>query len=338
MNILINCVGRRNYLVDYFRDALGGTGKVFTSNSYREASGMCVSDRAFVVPPIVHPEYIDTMLSLCVENEVDLLLTLYDLDVVALAGAREAFTAKGTYVLAPPLEVAEMALDKWQTQLIAERIGMRSPMTYRTLEDAMAAIENNAIHFPVIIKPRFGMASIGIEMVYDMKELKLIAALLALRTNPDYRAKISINNSTEFLYQEYLGGEEFGIDVLNDLSGQYVNSYVKKKISRSQGETNSIITVRDAEIERECEKLAASLAFEGVIDVDIIRHEDALYLLEINPRFGGMYPFTHVAGVNIPAAIIAWMKHEQPKPEWLEMRTGVISVKGFQLFVCENAD
>lgn len=338
MNILINCVGRRNYLVDYFRDALGGTGNVFTSNSFREASGMCVSDRAFVVPPIVHPEYIDTMLSICVDNEVDLLLTLYDLDVVALAGARESFKEKGTYALVPPLEVAEMALDKWQTQYIATKIGMRSPKTFLSLEDVLGAIDIGDVQFPLIIKPRYGMASIGIEVVYDKKELHLIAELLALRTNPDYRSKISINNSTEFLFQEYLGGEEFGIDVLNDLSGHYVNSYVKQKMSRSQGETNSIITVRDPEIEKECEKLASALDFGGVIDVDIIRHDNALYLLEINPRFGGMYPFTHVAGVNIPAAIIAWMKHEQPKPEWLEMRTGVISVKGFQLFICENGD
>ena len=33
-------------------------------------------------------------------------------------------------------------------------------------------------------------------------------------------------------------------------------------------------------------------------------------VLELNPRFGGGYPFSYEAGVNMPKAIISWLKGE----------------------------
>ena len=30
----------------------------------------------------------------------------------------------------------------------------------------------------------------------------------------------------------------------------------------------------------------------------------------MNARFGGGYPFSHLAGVNLPMAIIKWLKNE----------------------------
>jgi carbamoyl-phosphate synthase large subunit len=34
-------------------------------------------------------------------------------------------------------------------------------------------------------------------------------------------------------------------------------------------------------------------------------------VLELNPRFGGGYPFSYEAGANMPKAILNWLKGEQ---------------------------
>jgi carbamoyl-phosphate synthase large subunit len=50
-------------------------------------------------------------------------------------------------------------------------------------------------------------------------------------------------------------------------------------------------------------------------------------VLELNPRFGGGYPFTHRAGANLPAALIAWAAGETIDPRWLVMQPDVATAK-----------
>jgi carbamoyl-phosphate synthase large subunit len=71
----------------------------------------------------------------------------------------------------------------------------------------------------------------------------------------------------------------------------------------------------------------------GVLDVDVIEQDGILYVLEFNPRFGGCYPFSHMAGANLPAAYVAWALGMQPDPSWLRVRAGVKCFKDFMLVV-----
>jgi carbamoyl-phosphate synthase large subunit len=50
-------------------------------------------------------------------------------------------------------------------------------------------------------------------------------------------------------------------------------------------------------------------------------------VLEMNPRFGGGYPFSHVAGANLPAALIAWVSGQPINPDWLTIKSDVLSSK-----------
>ena len=46
------------------------------------------------------------------------------------------------------------------------------------------------------------------------------------------------------------------------------------------------------------------------------------YISEINPRFGGGYPFSHENGCNLPQAIVNWVKGENVPQHMLEAETG----------------
>ena len=50
MNILFTCAGRRNYLLQYFRDALSGTGKIIGVDSDINATALQEVDVAREVP------------------------------------------------------------------------------------------------------------------------------------------------------------------------------------------------------------------------------------------------------------------------------------------------
>lgn len=52
-----------------------------------------------------------------------------------------------------------------------------------------------------------------------------------------------------------------------------------------------------------------------------------VYVLEMNCRFGGQYPFTHNAGVNIPLLIIKWLEGQPTDHNLTTQKNGVKSCK-----------
>ena len=74
-------------------------------------------------------------------------------------------------------------------------------------------------------------------------------------------------------------------------------------------------------------RVSASLGHLGIMDADGFMTPEEPVILELNPRFGGGYPFSHEAGANVPAALIAWAAGRPANPEWLRVRYGVFGAK-----------
>lgn len=75
-------------------------------------------------------------------------------------------------------------------------------------------------------------------------------------------------------------------------------------------------------------KIGEALGHVGNLDVDIMQRADGAYcVLELNPRFGGGYPFSYEAGVNMPLAIIKWLRCEYVDPSILQPEYGRMFAK-----------
>ena len=46
-----------------------------------------------------------------------------------------------------------------------------------------------------------------------------------------------------FFFQEFIEGEEYGMDILNSTDGNYVHSFTKKKLMIKNGETYSAVSL-----------------------------------------------------------------------------------------------
>jgi carbamoyl-phosphate synthase large subunit len=53
----------------------------------------------------------------------------------------------------------------------------------------------------------------------------------------------------------------------------------------------------------------------------------------MNPRIGGGYPFSHIAGANLPAALIAWASGQTPDRAWFNIRPNVAASRCDDLLV-----
>jgi len=122
--------------------------------------------------------------------------------------------------------------------------------------------------------------------------------------------------------------DEFGLDIMNDLDSNNVAVSVKQKLAMRAGETDKAVTRDLPEIYEIGKKIGTALMHVGNLDVDIMQRANGDYcVLELNPRFGGGFPFSYEAGVNLPKAIIEWVKGNKIDSSILHPKYGMMFSK-----------
>jgi carbamoyl-phosphate synthase large subunit len=102
------------------------------------------------------------------------------------------------------------------------------------------------------------------------------------------------------------------------------------------GETDKAITVKSSWLEGIGEAIGRNLGHIGVLDCDAIVSEDRCYVLDLNPRFSGCYPFSQIAGANLPAAFVAWANSKQPDARWLRVEPDIVASKYEEVVVVQK--
>lgn len=274
------------------------------------APALQVADVKIQVPAVYDSKYIDITLDICKEQKIDALISLNDLELPILAENKAKFEVLGVTVIVSDPDVIDICFDKYKTAQWVESIGLNAPKTYVTLASAKEALTKGEIAFPLFLKPRWGSGSIGLETIDDMEELDIYYHLLMKKIKKTILATASVGNEY-IMIQEKLTGNEYGLDVMNDLEGNNVAVSVKQKLAMRAGETDKAITVDLPEVREMGATIGSNLKHIGNLDVDIMQRANGDYcVLELNPRFGGGYPFSYEAGVNLPKAIILWVKGE----------------------------
>lgn len=246
MNILITSVGRRSYLVTYFRDALRKAsvqGEIHVSNSSPISPAFRLADKTVVTPIVYSDDYIPFLLEYCQVNNIDAVISLFDVDL------------------------------------------------------------------PVLVKNRRKFEEIN-------------------DTHLKYESAVS---SQRVVIQEYIEGEEYGLDVINDLEGNYRTTIVKRKYGMQSGETDCAKIVEAPDIVEISKKIACRFRHYGNLDVDVIKKDSKFIVIDMNARFGGGYPFSHIAGVDLPLAIVMWLQGAEVKDDILKAENDVFAQKDISI-------
>lgn len=291
MNILFSTVGRRGYIVDYFREHLPKDSVLIGTSDRNDCtteytSGFSHCDKSYIVPSIKNEsEYIEKLLDICKTEKVDIILSFYDYDTYILSQYIDKFKAIDVKPVISSREVNTIAFDKIETFKFLTAEGFYTPWTMTADE----AKEKEIPSYPVIVKPRFGFGSNAISFAHNKEEV-------------DFFLKYYDNE--DMMVQEFIEGDEYSFDILNDFDGKAVTAVVKKKMKMRSGETDQGYAIK-SEKYRDCAlKLGNRLGHTGPLDVDFFIRDGNPYILELNPRFGGGYPATHLSGLNFPKLLI----------------------------------
>jgi carbamoyl-phosphate synthase large subunit len=208
------------------------------------------------------------------------------------------------------------------------------PHTFDSLAAARTALSRGKIAFPLVVKPRWGVSSIGLHLPVEDEELELFYRVTQKQIEHGFLAELSTTDSKRnVLIQERLLGEEYGMDVVNDLNGNYVCTFIKRKIRMRAGQTDQAVTVRDDRLEMIGQIIGERLGHVGLLDCDAFITKHGCYVIDTNPRIRGGYPFSHIAGANLPAALIAWASGQPPDPAWFRIEPNVAASRCETLLV-----
>lgn len=327
MNVLLTSVGRRAYMVKYFKEALGPEGKVHVCNSDDQTVAFHYADAHVVSPLIYAPGYIPFLLDYCRDNQIHMLLSLFDIDLLVLARNKARFAEIGVEVVVSPPDFIEICNDKWNTYRYLSRYGFHTPRTFCSYRETVQALEAGVLSFPVVVKPRFGCGSISVAVAQDMEELAFLYKRGCREVTQSYLKYESQMAEKKMIFQQCLTGQEYGADIIHDLKGQHRGVIVRRKLAMRSGETDIAELVDEPAIEEDLTRLSQLTGHIGNLDCDIFLVDGVPYLLEMNARFGGGYPFSHMGGCDLPRALVKWRAGEEVEPSMLTARTGLRGYK-----------
>ncbi|MEE3427359.1 MAG: ATP-grasp domain-containing protein [Ruminococcus sp.] len=317
MNILILSAGTRNKIVQYFKKALNGKGKVVATDMSELAPAIYDADKYYIVPRMTEPGYIDKIFDICEKENINGVLSLIDPELSLIAKNKDEFFKRGVTVIGSSFELCEMSLDKFQMFQWLSKHGYNCAKSYLDKESFFKDVEAGLINYPVFVKPAKGSASIAISKVYDRETIDLLFA-----------------HEDGLMIQEYLDGQEIGADVYIDMiSGEVDSIFTKKKIKMRAGETDKAVSFKDEKLFELIEKFAKESGFSAQIDIDIFDIGGEYYISEVNPRFGGGYPHAFESGCDHMKLILNNLNGQPNKKQIGDYRNGTIMMKYVELLV-----
>lgn len=290
MNILFTSVGRRVELLQEFKSSANRLGvklNIYGSDITNTAPALAFCDKVNFLPKISDEHYIPTLLELCSNEHIDLLIPTIDTDLLLLSENKKHFEANGTKVMVSEHDKIQICRDKNVTFEFLRDCGLNAPQTVRNYSEYTG-------DYPCFIKPKDGSSSIDAFKVDNADELKVYA-----------------EHIKDYVIQPFVFGEEYTVDVFCDFCGNPIYITPRKRLAVRAGEVLKTEICQDKEIIDEVKMLISHFKPCGPITIQLIRNSEGEdYYIEINPRFGGGAPLSMKAGANSAEAVLRILSGE----------------------------
>jgi carbamoyl-phosphate synthase large subunit len=278
------------------------------------SSGLAHVDHPLLVPPASDPEYVDVLLRVCRERDIEVVFHGSEPELRQMSANRDRFAEAGLFLPINPAEVIDTCMDKLRTMRTLKDAGFSVPpyRPVRSLEDL-----DDFDELPAVLKPSVGGGgSAHLYLAQNRRELIACAEQL-------------LGVYQEFLAQAYVGqpDEEYTVGVLLDMDGALLNSIAVRreimsalsnriKVPNRTGQatlgptlavSSGISQGRIGHFEEvcgQCEEIALALGACGPLNIQCRLVEGRVVVFEINPRFSGTTSLRAIVGYNEPDVLV----------------------------------
>jgi len=284
INILLTSAGRRVELIQEFikaKNRKGIEGRIISADMNELAPALYFSDKAYKIPSITSPDFINTLLNICKSEQIRLLIPTIDTELEILSKNVNVFKEIGTDILVSSLDTVKIAQNKLETYKFFKSMGLNTPTTY-------GKNDNYDGGYPCFIKPLSGSSSINAFKVSNEREFEFFKYYIG-----------------EYVIQDFIEGEEYTIDVLCNFDGKPIYITPRIRLATRSGEVIKTKIVNDEKLIGDTKRIIEALKPNGPITIQAIHNkiDKKYYFIEINVRFGGGCPLSMMAGADMAGAI-----------------------------------
>ena len=284
--------------------------RIVASDSNPISAGFFMSDAHEVLPEIDSKLYVSRLLDIVEKHKIEILMPSSGYDIYQYSDNKEKLLKLGALPVVSDKKTMERCKDKMQT---FNYLSKKFDLPFTTIDYKKTS------RFPLIAKPRYGKGSKGIVKIDNEKELKYV------QTKRD---------KDNLIFQEYLPGTEYTIDVLSDLECEPIIAVPRIRLETKAGISTIGKIVKDENISDTCKSIAKCLKIRGPCCIQMKESKEGiLKIVEVNPRMGGGTFFTTLAGANFPAMILDMVNGKKPK---IPKISEITIVRYFEEIVLEN--
>jgi len=305
MNVLISSAGRRGNLVRLFREAVQPLeGQIFATDAGRWSAACRLAHDWDLVPLCSEDSFIPTILDICNKRNIKLIILTIDTELQIFSEHREHFAENGIHVAVSGLETIDICRDK----LLTYEFLAKNKLPGAKILPIPSDDSPTGFPFPVVIKPRFGSASEGVNIINDEAALRFY-----------------LNRTTDPIVQEKAAGKEYTVNFFADGLGGCITSVPHRRIEVRGGEVSKCVTEKIEDLGALANSICRMLpdawgpmCFQAFVD-DL----GNIHIIEINARFGGGYPIAHAAGADFIQMLLRHVRGEALAPADIEWQEGI---------------
>jgi len=319
--VLISSVGRRAQLIECFRRAaheLDISVSVLGADAMPKFSPAShLVDRCFTVPRCSEPNFVEHMVRLCEQEDIDLIVPTIDPELPLYSNATRLFEDAGTKVLISGPKTVGIASDKVATHRWFVENGFPT-VAQATIENVLS--QPSKWTFPAIVKPHRGSASVGV------------------RTVPSGEALRALANEEGLVVEELAHGVEHTTNVLVNQAGRCLCAVPHQRLETRAGEVSKGRTTKNRALMELMRNVAERLPdARGPLNIQgFVGKNGETKLTEINARFGGGFPLACEAGANFCRWVLEELLHLPSTATFSEWKDNMLMLRFDSAVFVEN--
>jgi len=284
LNILFLGGAKRVSLAECFINSGKRKGFDVSIFSYELTPYLPIATVGTIIPGLrwTDPKIYDHLLDTIEKQKIDIVFPFVD-QAIRIVSELKKLTPH-IFIPCSDIDICDIMFDKKKSAQWFLDSGFPIPKDYSD--------ETEIEKYPVILKPKKGSASQGIILIDNLTQLK------------EFRKQ---HNLEGYLIQQYIHpSTEYTIDCYVSENGEIISVVPRVRLEVMGGEVTKTMTEKNEILIELSKKILNKGQFRGPITIQFIKDNISgeIFVMEINPRFGGGVIASIMAGADITTTII----------------------------------